>query len=47
MKEIIGEKRENEWDILERATNHERLLTLRNEQGVVEGEVAGGDGGTE
>ena len=31
MKEIIGEKRENEWEILERATNHERLLTLGKE----------------
>ena len=29
---------------LERLTEHERLLTLGNEQGVVEGEVGGGMG---
>ena len=28
----------------ERETKHERLLTLGNEQGVVEGEVGGGMG---
>ena len=39
MKGIIGERRENEWEKLERVTEHERLLTLGNEQGVVEGEV--------
>ena len=42
MKGIIGERRENEWKKLERVTNHERYLTLGNEQGVVEGEVGGG-----
>ena len=31
----------NEWDISERETEHERLLTLGNEQGVVEREVGG------
>ena len=34
-----GERRENEWEISERETEHERLLTLGNEQGVVEREV--------
>ena len=34
----------NEWEISERETEHERLLTLGNELGVVEGEVAGGGG---
>ena len=33
--------------ISERETEHERLLTLGNEQGVVEGEVSGGIGCTE
>ena len=28
------------WEISVRVTEHERLLTLGNEQGVVEGEVA-------
>ena len=41
MKGIIGEKRENEWEKSERVTEHERLLTLGNEQGMVEGEVGG------
>ena len=41
MKGIIGERRENEWEKSERVTKHERLLTLGNEQGVVEGEVGG------
>ena len=41
---IIGERRENEWEKSERETEHERLLTLGNEQGVVEGEVGGGTG---
>ena len=36
MKGIKRERRENEWKISERVTNHERLLTLGNEQGVVE-----------
>ena len=31
-----GERRKNEWEISERETEHERLLTLGNEQGVVE-----------
>ena len=44
MKGIIGERRENEWEISERVTNHERLLTLRNEQGAVEGEGGRGMG---
>ena len=43
MKENKGERRENEWEISERVT-HERLLTLGNEQGAVEGEVGGGLG---
>ena len=30
-----------EWGISERVTDHERLLTLGNEQGVVEREVGG------
>ena len=34
-------KKANEWEISERETAHERLLTLGNEQGVVEGEVGG------
>ena len=41
MKGIKGERREIEWEISERETEHERLLTLGNEQGVVEGEVGG------
>ena len=36
VKGIIGERRENEWEISVRVTEHERLLTLGNEQGVVE-----------
>ena len=44
MKGIKGERRENEWEISMRVTEHERLLTLGNEQGVVEGEVSGGLG---
>ena len=42
MKGIIGERRENEWETTERVTEHERLLTLVNEQGVVEREVGRG-----
>ena len=42
MKGIIGEMKENEWEKLERVTKHERLQTLGNEQGVVEGEVGRG-----
>ena len=41
MKGKKGERRENEWEISERETEHERLLTLGNGLGVVEGEVAG------
>ena len=44
MKGIIGERRGNEWEISVRVTKHERLLTLGNEQGVVEGEVGRGLG---
>ena len=42
MKGIKGESRENKWEISEREIEHERLLTLGNQQGVVEGEVGGG-----
>ena len=42
MKGIKGERRENEWEISERETEHERHLTLGNEQGVVEREVGKG-----
>ena len=44
MKGNKGEMRRNEWEISERETEHERLLTLGNEQGVVEREVGGGGG---
>ena len=44
MKESKGERRKNEWEISERQTEHERLLTLGNELGVVEGEVGRGLG---
>ena len=44
MKRNKGERRKNEWEIPERVTKHERLLTLGNEQVVVEGEVGGGLG---
>ena len=43
MKGIIGERRENEWEKLERGTNHERLLTLRN-KGLWKGRWARGWG---
>ena len=43
MREIKGERRENEWEISESVTEH-RLLTLGNEQGVVEGVVGGRTG---
>ena len=36
-----GERRENEWEISVRVTEHERHLTLGNKQGVVEREVGG------
>ena len=39
-----GERRKNEWEISERETQHERLLTLGNELEVVEREVGGGLG---
>ena len=44
MKGIKGKRRENKWEISERVTEHERLLTLGNEQEVVEREVGGGWG---
>ena len=44
MKRNKGERRKNEWEISERETEHERLLTLGNKLGVVEGEVGGGEG---
>ena len=44
MKGNKGERRENEWETSERETGHERLLTLGNEQGVVEREVGWGLG---
>ena len=36
MNENKGERRKNEWEISERETEHERLLTLGNELGVVD-----------
>ena len=44
MEGIKEERRENEWEISVRVTEHERLLTLGNEQGVVEGEMGRGWG---
>ena len=44
MKGIKGERRENEWEISVREAEDERLLTLGNEQGIVEEEVGGGRG---
>ena len=44
MKENKGERRKNEWEISERETEHERLLTLVNEECVVEREVGKGGG---
>ena len=41
MKRTIRERRETEWEKLEKETNHERLLTLGNEQRVGKGEVGG------
>ena len=48
MKGNIREGRRNVWEISERETEHERLLTLGNEQKVVErGDwVTGTEGGT-
>ena len=42
MKGNKGERRENEWEISVRVTEHERSLTLGKEQGVVEREVGVG-----
>ena len=42
MKGNKGKRRENEWEISERETEYERLLTLGNEEEVVEGRWAGG-----
>ena len=42
MKGNKGERRENEWEISVRVTEHKRHLTLGKEQGVVEREVGGG-----
>ena len=39
MKGNKEERSENEWEISERETEHERLLTLGNEQGMVEREM--------
>ena len=39
MKGNKGERRENEWEISVRVKEHERHLSLGNEQGVVEREV--------
>lgn len=44
MKGNKGKRRKNEWEVSERETEHERLLTLGHELGVVEGEVGGGWG---
>ena len=44
MKDRRGERRENEWEISERETEHERFLTLGNKPGVVEGRWTGGWG---
>ena len=40
-KNVLVGRRKNEWEISERETEHERLLTLGNELGVVEEEVGG------
>ena len=45
VKRKKGERRKNEWEISERETERERLLTLGNELGVVKGEVGGGGAG--
>ena len=44
MKRNKGERRKNEWEISERETEHERHLTLGNDQGIVEREVGKGLG---
>ena len=41
MKAVIRERRGTEWEKLERKINNERVLTLENEQRVVEEEVGG------
>ena len=46
MKGIIRERRETEWEKIERETNHERPLTLGNPHRAAEGEAGGGDGVT-
>ena len=46
MKGNKGERRKNEWEISERETEHERLLTLGNELGGGKGEEGGGVGVT-
>ena len=38
------ERKENEWEISVRVTEHERLLTLGSEQGVVERDMGRGLG---
>ena len=42
MKGNKGERRKDEWEISGKETEHERLLTLGNEQGVGEGEEGRG-----
>ena len=37
MKGNRGDRRENEWEISVRVTEHERLVTRGNEQGVAGG----------
>ena len=44
MKGNKGERRKNKWEISERETEDERLLTLGNELGVGEGEFGRGWG---
>ena len=39
MKGNKGERRENEWEISVKETEHERLLTLGNKKAVVEREI--------
>ena len=41
MKGNKGERRKNEWEISESYPEHEILLTLGNELGVVERELGG------
>ena len=44
MKGKIREGRRNVWEISERETEHERLLTLGNELGWWKGRWVGGEG---